>query len=504
MRHAGCFVRRINKIETLTKSIKQLCQGIVAMPGGIDSPVGISGIAIDSRKVRPGDLFIAISGYSSDGHSFIDIAVQKGASAIIVEKDVGIREIPVFRVKNSREAAAVLSHRFFDEPSKDMKILGITGTNGKTTVAFLLESIFKSAGYKTGLLGTLLYRWGAQEMTAVRTTPDSVELNHLLWKMKQDGVQTVCMEVSSHALALDRVAGIIFQGALFTNLSRDHLDFHETLREYCQTKSKLFSLLASTGVGVINGDDGASRHMVQASRGRTILYGKNKSGVDYSIKAIDKQGKQSAVTIDHQGEMHHFITSLVGNFNMMNVTAAAVMGLEMGINEEDIRQGIAAIDTIKGRMERVEVDKDTLILIDYAHSPDALENALKAARDLTSKRLFVVFGCGGDRDKGKRKEMGQIAGELADAVILTSDNPRNEDPETILTDILEGIESKQHVNLLVDRGEAIRRTLDQAREGDTVLIAGKGHEKYQEIGSMKRPFDDREVVETYFQSREEA
>lgn len=465
--------------------------------------MNISGIATDSRKVKPGDLFIAVTGFAVDGHDFVRDAIRKGASAIIVEREVEYREIPVFRVKNSREAAARLSHRFYNEPSNDLHLIGITGTNGKTTVSYLLESILKYAGFQTGLIGTMLYRWDSKVITADRTTPDSVELNHLLWKMKQDGVQTVCMEVSSHALALDRVAGLVFQGALFTNLSRDHLDFHDTIREYCQTKAKLFGLLDPRGVAVVNGDDGACRHMVQSSRARAVLYGKQKSGVDYAIDTVDTMGSKTAVTIDYKGRKYRFVTSLIGDFNIMNVTGAAVMSLEMGIDEESVRQGIAAVCCIKGRMERITVNHNTAVLIDYAHTPDALKNALTAARNFTSKRVLVVFGCGGDRDRGKRKEMGQIAGELADYVILTSDNPRNEDPTAILKDILKGIPSKRNMDLVVDRREAIHKALDQAEEGDTVLIAGKGHETYQEIGFVKKPFDDREVVETYFRSRDE-
>jgi UDP-N-acetylmuramoyl-L-alanyl-D-glutamate--2,6-diaminopimelate ligase len=453
--------------------------------------------------VKPGDLFIAISGFASDGHAFIDDAIQKGAAAVLVEKDIGNRDVPVFRVQNSREAAALLSHRFYGEPSKSLLLLGITGTNGKTTVSFLLESILKHAGYKTGLVGTLFYRWGDHEIAAVRTTPDSVNLNRLLWQMRQEGVQAVSMEVSSHALALQRIKGMVFKGAVFTNLSRDHLDFHASIEDYCKTKSQLFNQLNSAGVAVVNGDDAASRHMVRASNGRSILYGRIKSGVDYSIESFEEKRDQTRILLKHQGKQIELITPLIGTFNIMNVTAAAVLGLEIGIEEAIVRRGIEAIRYVKGRMEKVDSRKGYLTLIDYAHTPDALANVLRAARNVTNKRLLLVFGCGGDRDKGKRMEMGKISESLADLVILTSDNPRTEDPETILQDILKGIQSRRQVETIPDRKQAIYRALDYAREGDTVLIAGKGHETYQEIGAEKIPFNDREVVEFYFNSREE-
>jgi UDP-N-acetylmuramoyl-L-alanyl-D-glutamate--2,6-diaminopimelate ligase len=261
--------------------------------------------------------------------------------------------------------------------------------------------------------------------------------------------------------------------------------------------------LNSAGVAVVNGDDAASRHMVRASNGRSILYGRLKSGVDYSIESFEEKRDQTRILLKHQGKQIELITPLIGTFNIMNVTAAAVLGLEIGIEEAIVRRGIEAIRYVKGRMEKVDSRKGYLTLIDYAHTPDALANVLRAARNVTNKRLLLVFGCGGDRDKGKRMEMGKISESLADLVILTSDNPRTEDPETILQDILKGIQSRRQVETIPDRKQAIYRALDYAREGDTVLIAGKGHETYQEIGAEKIPFNDREVVEFYFNSREE-
>ncbi len=485
-------------------TLTQLCQGIIPHYNDLGETISISGINTDSRIVAPGDLFIAISGHVLDGHNFIDDAVRKGAAAVLVDKEIEKRDIPVIRVQSSREAAGLLAHRFYGEPSKEMLLLGITGTNGKTTVAFLVESILKYAGYKTGLIGTLLYRWADQEMTAVRTTPDSVELNRLLSRMHKEGIQAVSMEVSSHALALQRVKGMIFKGAVFTNLSRDHLDFHDSIEDYCEAKTILFDQLDPDGVAVVNGDDAVSRHMVRASKGRSVLYGRIKSGVDYTIENVDASWNQTRISIKYHERQIDLATSLIGNFNIMNVTAAAVLGLELGIEEESVRKGIEVVTHIRGRMEKVNSDRGYLTLIDYAHTPDALENVLRTVRSITPKQLFIVFGCGGDRDKGKRREMGRISVNLADSIIITSDNPRTEDPETILQDILKGIQAKDRVESIVDRREAIYKALEQAQEGDTVLIAGKGHETYQEIGLKRIPFDDREVVKKYLNGQKEA
>ena len=284
----------------------------------------------------------------------------------------------------------------------------------------------------------------------------------------------------------------------------DHLDFHDSIEDYCEAKTILFDQLDPDGVAVVNGDDAVSRHMVRASKGRSVLYGRIKSGVDYTIENVDASWNQIRISIKYHERQIDLATSLIGNFNIMNVTAAAVLGLELGIEEESVRKGIEAVTHIRGRMEKVNSDRGYLTLIDYAHTPDALENILRTVRSITPKQLFIVFGCGGDRDKGKRREMGRISVKLADSIIITSDNPRTEDPETILQDILKGIQSKDRVESIVDRREAIYRALEQAQEGDTVLIAGKGHETYQEIGLKRLPFDDREVVKTYLNGQKEA
>ncbi len=478
-------------------SLKMLCEDLMIVPDHSGVQNEVTGIASDSRTLEAGNLFVAISGFKTDGHDYIAEAVRRGACGLVVEKDIGEQPVPVFRVKESRQILARLANRFYGRTLKNIQLFGITGTNGKTTVAYLLESVLKTAGFEVGLIGTVRYRWREKKMTAKRTTPDVVELYRLLQSMEEDGVRAVVMEVSSHALALHRVLGMLFQAVVFTNLSRDHLDFHPSFEAYGKSKAALFGMLSPNGVAVINGDDPASSLMLQSANGKTVTYGKNNPQVDYQIKVLETtQGKTlfSLIGSDRKMDLN---TRLRGAFNVMNCAAAAVVGLEMELDEKTIREGIEKIERVEGRMEAIDSGCGFQVLVDYAHTPDALRHVLVAARAFTKKRLFVLFGCGGDRDKGKRSEMGKIAEDLADEVVITSDNPRNEDPEAIIRDILSGIDSMARVTQIVDRKEAIQAVLNRARDGDTVVIAGKGHEDYQEIGSMRFPFDDRVIVKTY-------
>jgi UDP-N-acetylmuramoyl-L-alanyl-D-glutamate--2,6-diaminopimelate ligase len=386
---------------------------------------------------------------------------------------------------------------FFGHPSENMQLFGITGTNGKTTVAFLLESIMGHAGREVGLMGTMLYRWKEHEEDAARTTPDSIDMHRMLAKMRDNGINIVVMEVSSHALSLDRVFGMSFDATVFTNLSRDHLDFHSSFEEYRSAKAKLFGMLSSKGCGVINIDDPAAQWMLDAASGRTVTFGERAANADYRIGDLNIDKDISKFILSATNKNYAFSTRLRGRFNVTNCAAAAIVGLEMGLSEETIRKGILDVDSVRGRMETFDSKKGFSVVVDYAHTPSALENVLKTAREFTRRRLLVVFGCGGDRDRGKRPGMGQIAANLADVIYITSDNPRREDPQAIINDILEGIGSRNHVTAIVERKEAIQRALDEAGSGDTVLIAGKGHETYQEIGRERTPFDDRAVAEEY-------
>jgi len=478
-------------------SLKMLCEGIVSIPDHPGMSGKVTGIASDSRRVKSGYLFVAISGYEVDGHDFILEAIRRGVCGLVVEKKIDEQSVPVFQVKESRQVLAQLVHRFYGESLKNIQLLGITGTNGKTTVSYLLESIFKTAGMEVGLIGTVSYRWKEKEISANRTTPDVIDLYQLLGKMQNDGVRMVVMEISSHALALHRVLGMRFRAAIFTNLSRDHLDFHRSFEQYGKAKSMLFGMLSPDGVGVVNGDDPASQLMLQSANGRAVTYGKVNTPVDYQIKGIKEAQGQTQFDVVHHGRRIHLTTKLWGKFNVMNCTAAAVTGLELGLDEKVVREGIEKICHVKGRMEAIDSDRGFHIFIDYAHTPDALQNVLVTVRAFTKKRLIVVFGCGGDRDKGKRPEMGKIAVTLADAIFITSDNPRSEDPEVIIQDILVGIDSLDHIVTIIDRKEAIHAALDHAREGDVVVIAGKGHEDYQIIGLRRIPFDDKVIVKEY-------
>ena len=473
----------------------QLCRGLVEIPETVNPDLAITGIASDSRQVKPGNCFIAITGSQTDGHAYIDEAVSRGASCLIVENEIGQQNVPVLRVKDTRPVLAVLGARYFGNPAEKMKLIGITGTNGKSTTAFLIESICQTAGEKTGLIGTMIYRWDGHEIQAERTTPESIDIQRMFREMRNHGIETVVMEVSSHALMLDRVFGLNFRAAVFTNLSRDHLDFHETLENYESAKAKLFKMIGEKGIGVLNGDDPAAERIRKQAAGKTVLYGKENPNADYLIRDIRKDGQKTHFSLYYQNQKVDVTTRLWGHFNVMNTAAAAVTGLEMKLDRDAIRRGIEKVESIKGRMEGFIAPDGFRVIIDYAHTPDALKNVLIAAREITKKRLIVVFGCGGDRDRGKRAQMGRIGSAFADTVFVTSDNPRSEAPETIIKDILEGISTDHQTTVIEDRREAIRSALGQATTGDTVVLAGKGHETYQQIGSRKIPFDDRIIAE---------
>ncbi len=475
-------------------SLQKICKDIFPSLSEELGTIRVTGIASDSRVVKPGYLFIAVQGYNTDGHLYIKDALRRGAVAVIAEKDVSDCAVPVLHVDDSRRAAAAVAHRFYGEVSGELLLIGITGTNGKTTVSLLMESILKSGGYETGVIGTIKYRWAGKERIADRTTPDSIILNKMLREMRDDGVNSVVMEVSSHALVLERVAYLTFKGGLFTNLSRDHLDFHDSFTQYCKSKALLFRQIDSDGVCVINGDDPSSHCMIENASARVITYGIDSKDLDYKIERISGDYRQNTFRLISKDRNVLIKTDLPGAFNVVNCGSAAVMGLELGIDEEAVKAGIEDVHSVPGRMERIDSGRGFNIIVDYAHTPSAVENLLRSVREFTENRLIVVFGCGGDRDRGKRSEMGRIASSLADIVIVTSDNPRGEDPESIIDDIMGGVGNKKGVERIVDRRDAIIRGVELSGQGDVLVIAGKGHETYQQIGNEKIPFDDRLVV----------
>jgi len=484
-------------------SLGELCQGILEIPSPWAS-LSIADIVADSRKVSPGALFVAIRGFQKDGLEFAREAVRAGAVAIVAERDPGDLGAPVFLTKNPRKTLALLSHRFFGAPTETMMMIGITGTNGKTTVSYVIESILKTAGFNTGLVGTLCYRWDSKEKDAQRTTPESVDLHRLFKEMADAGVCAIVMEVSSHALALERVTGIRFQAGVFTNLTRDHLDFHGDIETYGATKAKLFSMLKPQGVGVVNADDPWAFLFQVPPDARRVTYGRKNGQADYRITSVSMEGGLTHIELFHKNQKYQFLTPLWGEFNISNVIAAAVTCIELGIDLESIREGILNMKRVPGRMEVLSSQRGYRVVIDYAHTPDALANVLQAVRGLTQNQVWVVFGCGGERDQGKRPLMGEIASQLADRVVLTSDNPRGENPKVILEQILQGITDRNRVLVIEDRKEAIRFALDQAKPGDTILLAGKGHETYQEIAGQRIPFSEREIVERYFAEKGES
>lgn len=437
----------------------------------------VTAVVDDSRRVGPGALFCCVRGAARDGHRFAADAVAAGASALLVDHvlDVGVAQVVVedVRVATGRVAAAFHGH-----PSRAMEVVGITGTNGKTTTAWLLRSILEASGRQTEMIGTLTSEPGAPP-----TTPDATVLQAKLAAMRDRGVDAVAMEVSSHALAQSRVEGTRFRVGVFTNLSRDHLEFHDTMEDYFAAKARLFEP-GRTVVGVVNGDDPHGQLLLDASRIPTRAY---------SLRDVDDLVVGATSTCTWRGR--RLVVPLAGTFNVSNALAAAAVALELGIDEDVIVAGIAGSPQPPGRFERIEVGQAFTVVVDYAHTPDALEGVLREAAVLAGTgRVIAVFGAGGDKDRGKRPMMGEVAGRLADAVVLTSDNPRSEDPVAIIAEILTGVGGAADVTVEVDRRAAIRLALRQATPGDVVVIAGKGHETTQVIGGRALPFVDRDVV----------
>jgi UDP-N-acetylmuramoyl-L-alanyl-D-glutamate--2,6-diaminopimelate ligase len=469
--------------------------------------VEIAGIEHDSRTITQGSLFVCIRGFRQDGHAFIADAASRGAAAIVLQEDPATLRIPpgptVVRVEDSRTALAQLAARFFDHPSRRLRLVGVTGTNGKTTTAYLVEAILRAAGHRVGLLGTIEYRCGVMTFPGERTTPESSDLQRLLARMRDLGAWGAAMEVSSHSLALHRVTGCEFDVAIFTNLTQDHLDFHGTMERYAEAKAHLFRGLGKDRVkpgvpaAVVNADDPWARFMASATSARVIRFGlQAEADLFPRATAYDLAGIRASVS-SPWGPLE--ITSpLVGRHNLANILGAAGACLHLGLPREVVEAGIANLPAVPGRFEKVEAGQPFGVAVDYAHTPDALERVLMFAREFALGRLLVVFGCGGDRDRGKRPLMGEVAARLSDRAFVTSDNPRSEEPVAIIKEIEIGVkkgspDGKTHATI-PDRREAIGAALAEARGGDLVVIAGKGHETYQILRDRTIPFDDRVVA----------
>ncbi len=469
-----------------------------------DVDVEISSLAYDSRSVRAGTLFFCVRGERADGHEFAAAAVQAGAAALVVERELDL-EVAQLVVADARAAMAPLAARFWGDPTGELRVIGVTGTNGKTTTAFLIREILKAAGMQCGLLGTVKQVVAGKEEQVERTTPEAIDLQATFRRMLDGGDVACVMEVSSHALALHRCDGIDFEVALFTNLTQDHLDFHGDMESYFLSKRKLFE--AGPEVAIVNLDDPYGRRL--AGEFECITYSAQGAGADLAAADVrfDAAGAEFTVVPSTGRKPVHFRgsrpiggevgvrTALPGEFNVANALAAFATALALGVEPSVAAAGLEAAERVPGRFEPIDEGQPFAVLVDYAHTPDSLENVLGAARRITDGRLIVVFGAGGDRDRDKRPKMGRAGAELSDLAIVTSDNPRSESPEAIVADVLAGVEDGDGVEVELDRRAAIASALSLAQSGDTVVIAGKGHEQGQEFAEGRKvPFDDREVA----------
>lgn len=455
----------------------------------------------DSRKAKNGTLFAAIKGANFDGHDFLEDVAKKGATAVISEKNFTPPEnMTLIQVPNLQDSLKKIAPFFHDFPAKSMRIIGITGTNGKTTTSFLIRHILREQGYKIGLIGTIQIMIEEEVIKTSNTTPDIIELQNILEKMKNSGVDYVVMEVSSHALAEGRIAGIEFDTAVFTNLTQDHLDFHKTMENYRDAKAKLFKILTKDATkenkcAVINIDDPAGEFMLNAVKCRHIRYGVDKNA-DIRATDVNTSSRGASFTLSGQNFSLPMDINLAGRFNVYNALAGIGVCLAEGVKIDDIKTALKNFQRVHGRFERVG-GKNISVIVDYAHTPDGVENALKTARDIAQNRVIAVFGCGGDRDKTKRPIMGRIAAKLADIVIATSDNPRTEDPQSILSDVMVGVKENigdKICESILDRKTAIYRAVELATDGDIIAILGKGHENYQILNTGRIHFDDGEVA----------
>ncbi|MHC4267970.1 MAG: UDP-N-acetylmuramoyl-L-alanyl-D-glutamate--2,6-diaminopimelate ligase [Planctomycetota bacterium] len=456
--------------------------------------VEITGITNDSRKVRPGYLFVAIKGHRTNGHNFIKNSIECGANAIVSEERFCLNlKVPQIIVLDTRKALSYLSCCFYKNPSQKINIIGITGTNGKTTTTFLTKSIIEKAGYQTGLIGTINYQIGKKIILAQETTPESVELQKLIAEMVAARMKFAVMEVSSHSAVQHRVDNINFKTAVFTNISAEHMDYHKTISNYLDAKMCLFKNLTRDSFAVLNADDEFSKFFADKTNARILWYG-IENNADIKAKICKETTNDVFIRLNHYGVETDIKIPFVGLHNVYNTLASAASAISLGFELEVIKAGIETAATIPGRLENVPCNLGFKVVVDYAHTPHALETVLHALKNLVKGRILLVFGCGGDRDKEKRPKMGKIADENSDIFWLTNDNPRSEDPARIIEDIKVGIKAGRLFYTQTNRHKAIEEALSKAKKGDIVLIAGKGHEKYQIINDTVIPFDDTEVA----------
>ena len=449
-------------------------------------------VQCDSRHVGPGDLFVAVAGSTVDGHRYLADAVARGAVALIVERpEAAPAGVPAACVADGRDAVARLAHQMVGNPTEKLIVCGVTGTNGKTTTTYLAQAILNAAGHRTGLLGTISYQVGSRDIPAATTTPGPVDLANYFAEMVREGYDAAIMEVSSHALDQRRTAGIDFRVAAFTNLTPEHLDYHQDLPSYRAAKSLLFAGLAPGAAAVLNRDDAASQIFAEATPAERVIWYSSTGPAEVCATDVVLSTRGSRFLLHLGDQAAQVSLSLIGGHNVTNALTASGMALTLGVDPQAIVAGLEAVKAVPGRLEPVESGQPFAVLVDFAHTDDALENCLRAARPLAKGRVIAVFGCGGDRDRTKRPRMARVAERLADLVLVTNDNPRTENPEAIADEIFTGFERPAAVVRELNRAAAIRQAVALARDGDVIVLAGKGHEPYQIIGTTQHEFDDR-------------
>ena len=479
------------------KQLSQILSAITPRAFTATADCEIRALQYDSRKVEQGDCFFAIRGTQSDGHDYIGKAIEQGAAAIVCEKmpEKLADGVSYIEVEDSNAAMADIASAFYDNPSRQLSLVGVTGTNGKTTIATLLYDLYRAMGYKVGLISTVVYRIGERAVDSTHTTPDAIRLNAMLREMVDIGCDYCFMEVSSHSVVQERIRGLKFRGAIFTNLTHDHLDYHGTFAEYIKAKKRLFDSLDKRAFALTNCDDRNGEVMVQNCRAEISRYSLRQMA-DFRCKILETHFDGMLLKIENNEVWVNFL----GRFNASNLMAVYGAARLLGADEQELLQGLSTLHSVSGRFAPVRSEDGKVAIVDYAHTPDALENVISTINDIRGEgqRLIVVCGCGGDRDATKRPEMAAIASRDADIAILTSDNPRTEDPEKILDQMMQGVEAGAQVLRITDRRQAIRTAVMLARKGDIILVAGKGHEDYQIIGREKLHFDDREELRAAF------
>lgn len=495
----------------IEKKLKVLLEGVEILSGPEIPDLNIESVSSNSSEIKKGSLFVAISGFHSDGHNYLGEALKKGAVALLGDQETEMPPwVPYFKVAESRKALSRISANFFQAPSHAMKVLGVTGTNGKTTITYLTEAMLKKAGVSTAVLGTINYRWADKVIESSHTTPESSRVQEIFAQMREDHVEVALLEVSSHALDLCRVDDVAFDMVVFNNLSSEHLDYHKSMELYFEAKKKLFKDLLERSSkkekrALVNVDDFYGKKLLEQSD-RHLFYRyslSEKNHPHYHVIESSFSLEGISAKISTPEGVIQFKSPLIGNFNLSNILASIAMAHFCGVKNPEIQEALEGFSGVPGRLERVPNDKGIYIFVDYAHTPDALKNVLKTIHDIEHSRMITVFGCGGDRDASKRPLMGEEVARFSDLAIVTSDNPRTEDPQSIIEDILPGInqgglEENESYFIELDRKKAIFKALDFAKEGDVVLIAGKGHEDYQILGNKTISFDDRKVAREYF------